>query len=159
MIKIRHIEGTKFEATNEKEIIIVDTTKYSPVEFFITGLANCTLYDVVDLAKRNNTPTKEAIIEVEFKRKETLPKIFTEFHFIYKISSSADNLTAKKWVLSSLETYCSTINTIRNTSKIYYTIIHNNETIAYKETILSGGDEFKFEELEDDGVGCSCCHV
>ncbi len=151
MIKIKHIDGKKYEATNGKEIIVIDTEKYSPVEYFITGLGNCSLYDVVEMGKKHNI--KNAKIDIEYKRRETFPKIFTEFHFIYTFESNADNITAKRWVLSSLETYCSTINTVRNTSKIYYTIIHNNDTIAYKETILSGNSS-NVEEFEDDDFGC-----
>jgi len=161
MIKIRHIDDTKYEATNEKEVLIIDTKKYSPVELFITGMGNCSLFDVVEMAKNRDFEIKNAQMEIEFKRRDTFPKIFTEFHFIYKFDSNADDVTAKRWVLSSLETYCSTINTVRATSKIFYTIIHNNETIAYKESIISGnGGELGLESFhdDDDGFGCACCN-
>ncbi len=151
MISIKHIDNKKYEATNGKEILIIDTNKYSPVEYFITGMGNCSLYDVVEMGKKYNI--KNAKMDIEFKRKETFPKIFTEFHFIYQFESDADNVTAKRWVLSSLETYCSTINTVRAASKIYYTIIHNNDTIAYKEMILSG-EINKIEENFEDDFGC-----
>ena len=161
MIKIRHIEGHKFEATNGKEILVIDTDKYSPVELFITGMGNCSLFDVVEMAK-NKGYKIEAEMEIESKRRDTFPKIFTEFHFIYKLKSNADNVTAKRWVLSSLETYCSTINTVRATSKIFYTIILNDETIAYKESIISGnGGDLGLESFsdDDDGFGCACCNA
>ena len=151
MISIKHIDNKKYEATNGKEILIIDTNKYSPVEYFITGMGNCSLYDVVEMGKKYNI--KNAKMDIEFKRKETFPKIFNEFHFIYQFESDADNVTAKRWVLSSLETYCSTINTVRAASKIYYTIIHNNDTIAYKEMILSG-EINKIEENFEDDFGC-----
>ena len=63
-------------------------------------------------------------------------------------------------MLSSLETYCSTINTVRATSKIYYTIKHNGETIAYKESIISGNGKMELESFDDDldGLGCACCN-
>ncbi len=152
MIKIRYIGEKKYEATNSKEVLIIDTEKYTPVEMFITGLGNCSLYDVVEMGKKYNI--KNVQMEIEYKRRETFPKIFTEFHFIYIFESTTDNLTAKRWVLSSLETYCSTINTIRNTSKIYYTIIHNGDTIAYKEMIISGETNTSNDEFEDDGFAC-----
>ncbi len=159
MIKIRHIDGNKFEATNEKEILVIDTEKYSPVELFITGMGNCSLVDVIALANNQKYEISNTNMEIEFKRRDTFPKIFTEFHFIYKFNSNADDVVAKRWVLSSLETYCSTINTVRNTSKIYYTIIHNDNTIAYKESIISG-DGGKLPEFDDDdhGFGCACCN-
>ena len=160
MITIKHIEGHKFEATNEKDVLIIDTDKYSPVEMFITGMGNCSLFDVVEMAKHKGFELTNTQMDIEFKRKDTFPKIFTEFHFIYKFNSNADNITAKRWVLSSLETYCSTINTVRNTSKIFYTIIHNDETIAYKESIISGNNtQLETFHDDDDGFGCACCNA
>ena len=162
MIKIKHIDGHKFEATNGKEILVIDTDKFSPVELFITGMGNCSLFDVVEMAKNKGFEISKAKMEIEYKRRDTFPKIFTEFHFIYKFNTNADNVTAKRWVLSSLETYCSTINTVRATSKIFYTIIVNGETIAYKESIISGnGGEMTLESFhdDDDGFGCACCNA
>ena len=152
MVEIRHLEEKKYEASNGKEILIIDAEKYSPVDLFITGLGNCSLYDVVEMGKKHNI--RNVTMNIEFKRRETFPKIFTEFHFIYLFESDTDNLTAKRWVLSSLETYCSTINTVRNTSRIYYTVIHNGDTIAYKEMILSGQVETSDDEFEDEDFGC-----
>jgi len=161
MIKIRHIEDKKYEATNGKDILVIDTEKYSPVELFITGMGNCSLFDVVEMAKNKDYEIKNAQMEIEYKRRDTFPKIFTEFHFIYKFDSNADNVTAKRWVLSSLETYCSTINTVRATSKIFYTIILNGETIAFKESIISGNGANELESFmdDDDGFGCACCNA
>ena len=153
MIKIRHINDHIYEATNGKDIIIINPEKYTPIDFFVTGLANCSAYDVVELSKAKGYKLENFTLEVEYKRKDTYPKIFTEFHFIYSFNSDADNMTARRWVLSSLETYCSTINTIRNTSKIYYTIKHNKETIAFKESILSGQTN-EYKDLEDDDFAC-----
>jgi len=95
MIKIRHIGNHIYEATNNKEVIIIDTKKYSPVEYFVTGLANCSAYDIVEMAKQKGYELNNFVMEIEYKRKDTFPKIFTEFHFIYKFDSNADNITAK----------------------------------------------------------------
>ena len=152
MISIRHIGEKKYEATNKKEILVIDCEKYSPVEMFITGLGNCSLYDVVEMGKKHNI--RNVKMNIEYKRRDIFPKIFTEFHFIYMYESDADNLTAKRWVLSSLETYCSTINTVRNTSKIYYTIIHNGDTIAFKEMIISGSKDISQDDFEEDDFAC-----
>ncbi len=155
MIKIRHLNDHLYEATNGKDIIIVDPKKYTPIDFFITGLGNCSAYDVVALAKNRGSKLENFELEIEYKRKSTFPKIFTEFHFIYKFETDEENMIAKRWVLSSLETYCSTINTIRKTSKIYYTIISNGDVIAYKESIISGEATHTHDfDDDDDGFGC-----
>ncbi|GAB6073673.1 OsmC family protein [Nautilia lithotrophica] len=155
MIKIRHLNDHLYEASNGKDIIIIDPKKYTPIDFFITGLGNCSAYDVVEMAKNKGYELSNFELDIEYKRKDTYPRIFTEFHFIYKFNSNADTMTARRWILSSLETYCSTINTIRNTSKIYYSIILNNDTIAYKESIISGEATHTHEfDDDDDGFGC-----
>ena len=41
--------------------------------------------------------------------------------------------------MASLETYCSTINTIRDSTVITYTIIHNGNVIRENESMISGG--------------------
>jgi putative redox protein len=41
--------------------------------------------------------------------------------------------------MASLETYCSTINTIRDTTKITYSITHNGKLIKENEEMISGG--------------------
>lgn len=159
MIKIRHIGDHIYEATNNKEVIIINPKKYNPIEYFVTGLANCSAYDIVEMAKKKGYELNNFVMEIEYKRKDTFPKIFTEFHFIYRLDSNADNITAKRWVLSSLETYSSTVNTVRNTSKIYYSIYLNNEVIAFKESIISGESTTNNQEIEEDDGFCGCCGV
>ncbi len=159
MIKIKHLGNHLYEATNGKDVIVINPEKYSPVELFITGLGNCSAFDVVELAKRKGYELKNFTLEIETKRKDTFPKIFTEFHLIYRFETEADAMTARRWVLSSLETYCSTVNTVRNTSKIYYSIYNKDEVIAFKESIISGEVEHthNFEDDDDSGFGCCCC--
>ena len=48
-------------------------------------------------------------------------------------------MTAGRWVMASLETYCSTINTIRDTTAITYSITHNGKLIRENEQMISGG--------------------
>ncbi|MDQ1244020.1 MAG: putative redox protein, partial [Campylobacterota bacterium] len=43
------------------------------------------------------------------------------------------------WVMASLETYCSTINTIRDGVAITYSITHNGTKIRENEKMISGG--------------------
>jgi putative redox protein len=161
VIKIDYLENGTFQGSNGRSVIKIDPQTYSPVELFITGMGSCSAVDVVELAKKQGVELRNFSLEIEFDRRETFPKIFTSFHLIYKFDSSAEDIQAKRWVLSSLETYCSTINTLRATSKIYYTIHHNGEVIAYKESIISGtGGKMELENFDDDleGLGCACCN-
>ena len=97
MIEIKHIKNHKFEATNNKETLTIDTDKYSPVEMFITGMGNCSLFDVVEMAKNKGFEISDAKMQIEYKRKDTFPKIFTEFHFIYKFKNN-NYLLRARWL-------------------------------------------------------------
>jgi len=160
-IKTRYIDEMKFEVTNNKTAMIIDAKEMSPVEVFTGAMISCSGVDVVHLAKKQGYELKKCEIEADVIRKDTYPQTFKEVTFTYDIVSTADDTVAKRWVLSSLETYCSTINNIRNTAKIYYTIKHNDNVIAYKETILSGNANggHQLESFDDDleGMGCTCC--
>jgi putative redox protein len=160
-IKTKHIDDLKFEVSNDKSVMVINPKEISPVEVFAGAMISCSGVDVVYLAQKQGFNITKCEIEADIKRRESYPQIFEEVVFSYDIKSDADDIKAKRWVLSSLETYCSTINTIRATTKIYYTIKHNENVVAYKETILSGGgDTHKLESFDDDleGMGCACCN-
>ena len=162
-IKTKHIDDLKFEISNDKSVMIINPKEMSPVEVFAGAMISCTGVDVVYLGDKQGYKVTKCEIEADIKRKETYPQIFEEVIFTYDIESDADDIKAKRWVLSSLETYCSTINTIRATAKIYYTIKHNGNVIAYKETILSGGGSTNTHQHDSfdhdlEGMGCACCN-
>ncbi|NPA54842.1 MAG: OsmC family protein [Epsilonproteobacteria bacterium] len=157
-ITARNIDDLTFEIDNGKSKITIDPHKFSPVEVFGGAMISCSGVDVVYLARKQGFNITKCEIELDATRSESYPQIFTEITIIYDINSDAEDIKAKRWVLSSLETYCSTINTIRNTTKIYYTIKHNDNVIAYKETIISATSQTT-PSFDDDleVVGCACC--
>ncbi|HHH72716.1 MAG TPA: OsmC family peroxiredoxin, partial [Sulfuricurvum sp.] len=49
-------------------------------------------------------------------------------------------------------TYCSTINTVRDTTKISYSLTHNGNVLKENESIISGqGSDIDFGEID------ACC--
>ena len=72
-------------------------------------------------------------------RNETNPRKFNTLHLTYEFESDADDTQAARWVMASIETYCSTINTVRDSVEISYTIVHNGKTIRQNEKVISGG--------------------
>ena len=151
-IKTKHIDDLKFEVSNDKSVIIINPKEMSRVEVFAGAMISCSGVDVVYFGEKQGFEVKKCEIEADIKRKDSYPQIFEEVVLSYDIESNADDIKAKRWVLSSLETYCSTINNIRNTTKIYYTIKHNSNLIAYKEAILSGNSAggHQLENFDDD---------
>jgi putative redox protein len=72
-------------------------------------------------------------------------------HIIYDFEGDFDAIKAKRYIGASLESYCTTVNSIRDSVKVSYTIIQNGETITEKETLLSAN------MVLEDGFGGACC--
>lgn len=138
-ITVSHQEAMRFEAKTEKSSFIIDCPQISPIEYFLSGLIACSATDVVMLPKQQGFEVTNLQVEGEVVRNESAPKKFNTLHLEYRFDSNADDTLAARWVMASLETYCSTINTIRDSTAITYTIIHNGNMIRENETMISGG--------------------
>ncbi len=146
-IKIENTEGKNFKATTTKATFDVIPQQISPVELFGVGMISCSGVDIVMLSEKSGYVVKNLSIEADILRNENPPQKFNEIHLIYKFDSSLENSVAKKWVLSSLETYCSTINTVRESARVFFTIIYNNHKIADRASIISGNSGENFGEI------------
>jgi len=138
-VTITHKEAMKFEAQTEKSSFIIDCPTISPVEYFLSGLITCSATDVILLPKNQGHSVTDLIVDGDVVRAEDHPRKFVKLHLTYKFNSDGDDIQAARWVMASLETYCSTINTIRDTTEISYTIVHNGATIRENEKMISGG--------------------
>jgi len=138
-ITVAHQSEMKFEAKTEKSSFIIDCPQISPIEYFLSGIITCSATDVVMLPKQQGYEVKNLEVSGEVVRNESAPRKFNTLHLEYRFDSDADDTLAARWVMASLETYCSTINTIRDTTKITYTIIHNGNVIRENEKMISGG--------------------
>lgn len=138
-ITVSHQDAMRFEAKTEKGSFIIDCPQISPIEYFLSGLIGCTATDIVMLPQKQGHTVKNLEVSGEVVRNETPPRKFNTLHLEYRFDSDADNTLAARWVMASVETYCSTINTVRDTTKITYTIIHNGNTIRENEEMISGG--------------------
>ncbi len=151
-ITVSHQSEMKFEAKTDKSSFIIDCPQISPIEYFLSGIIGCTATDIVMLPKQQGFEVKNLSVSGEVIRNESAPKKFNSLHLEYSFESDADDVLAGRWVMASLETYCSTINTIRDTTAITYTIIHNGMAIRENETMISGGgNSVDFGALQ----GCS----
>jgi putative redox protein len=151
-ITVSHKDAMRFEAKTEKSSFIIDCPQISPIEYFLSGIIACTATDIVMLPKQQGYEVRNLEVDGEVVRNETAPKKFNSLHLEYRFDSNAEDTLAARWVMASLETYCSTINTIRDTTIITYTIIYNGNSIREKETMISGGgSSIDFGTLQ----GCS----
>jgi putative redox protein len=138
-VSVSHKDGMKFEAKTAKSSFIIDCPVITPVEYFLSGLITCSATDMILMPKNKGYEVTELTIDGDVVRAQPHPAKFDTLHLTYSFNSDADDITAARWVMASLETYCSTINTIRDTTAISYTIIHNSKTIKENEKMISGG--------------------
>ncbi|SMP86678.1 putative redox protein [Epsilonproteobacteria bacterium SCGC AD-308-P11] len=138
-VSISHKEDMKFEAKTEKGSFIIDCPVISPIEYFLAGLITCTASDMIVIPKNSNKEVTDLVVDGEVVRNEDYPRKFNTLHLDYNFNSDADDTTAARWVMASLETYCSTVNTVRDTTAISYSITHNGKKILENEKMISGG--------------------
>ena len=151
-VVITHKEEMKFNANTGKEEFEINAKVISPLEYFLAGMITCSATDMIMLPKNQGFEVSDLEVSGEVVRSEEHPRKFTQIHLTYNFNSTADDQTAARWVMASTETYCSTINTVRDTSEISYTIIYNGKTLREKETMISGqGSKIDLGEID------ACC--
>ena len=138
-ITLEHTQGMRFDVHTPKSMFEMDCPSISPIEYFLSGILGCSATDIVMLAQKNETPLRHFRLLGEVQRNESAPRKFNTLHVEYSFESDADDVHATRWVMASLETYCSTINTIREGVAITYTLIHNHKKLKDHEQIISGG--------------------
>lgn len=138
-IEISHQDGMKFKAKTEKTEFIIDCPTINPIEYFLSGIICCTATDMVMLPKNQGHEVTDLSVTGEVVRNEDHPRKFNALHLEFDFKSDADEDKAAKWVMASVETYCSTINTIRDSVKISYDITYNGKKIRENQQMISGG--------------------
>jgi len=139
-VTITHKEDMKFEAKTEKSSFIIDCPVISPIEYFLSGLVACTTSDMIAIPKAQGKVVTNLSVEGDVVRADDHPRRFLTLKLDYTFESNVDETTAVRWVMASVETYCSTINTIRDTTKISYSITYNKKLIRENEEMISGGE-------------------
>jgi putative redox protein len=155
-VEISNTDGINFKATTSKASFDVIPKEVSPIELFAVAIISCSGTDMVMLPQKQGFEVKNLTIGADIERNESYPQKFNTLHVTYTFDSTADETTARRWVLSSLETYCSTINTIRSDVKVSYSIRYNGTCIADNEKLISGeGMKLTAENAADIGGCCS----
>jgi len=148
-IEVTHQDEMKFEAKTAKSSFIIDCPVISPIEYFLSGLITCSASDMIVIPKNQDKTVSNLKVTGEVVRNEDHPKKFNTLHLEYVFDSDADDTMAARWVMASVETYCSTINTIRDTTAITYSVTHNGKMIRENEAMISGsGSKIDMGEIE-----------
>jgi putative redox protein len=157
-VSLRYLGDKKFKAQTSKYSYLMNCDEITPVEYFATGIIGCTAYDLAAFAEQAGYEVRDYEVEAEIERRTEPPAKFESLHILYRFAGRFEPLQAKRWILASLESYCTTVNSIRDSVKISYTIVYNGETLADREPILSGTGSSGSGDLPlEDGFGGVCC--
>ncbi len=146
-VKITHICGKSFNAQTSSRSFVINPEEVGPLEYFALGLISCSGVDIVSMAEKNGIELKGFSMQAEYERNDDFPKKFNTAHFIYDIACDTDETMAKRWVMASIETYCSTMNTVRNCVDMSYSILLNGSKIADKVGIAKIGSGYLTEDI------------
>ncbi len=146
-VKISHTDGMQFMAEAANGSFIINPKEITPLEYFALGLISCSGVDIVSMADKNGVALKSFSMDAEYCRNEDFPKKFNSAHFVYDVACEADETIVKRWVMASVETYCSTMNSVRNCVDMSYSILLNGETIADNVKIAKVGSEYLTEDI------------
>ena len=90
-----------------------------PMELVLIGMGGCTAFDVVHILRKSRQDISDCVAEIEAKRAETDPKVFTNIHIHFIVTGK--NLDAKKVqhaIELSATKYCSASIMLAKTAKI-----------------------------------------
>jgi len=79
-----------------------------PMELMLLSVGACSAVDVVHILKKARQPVQDCFVEVEGKRAETEPKVFTDIHLQFVVSGQGlSENQVRRAVELSAEKYCS----------------------------------------------------
>ena len=150
-VSVEYKGDKTFKANTLKSSFILDCKEITPVEYFATGIIGCTGIDLVMMAEKDGFEVHNYSVKAEIERSTSVPMKFVSMHIIYTFEGDFDASKAKRYIGASLESYCTTVNSIRDSVQVRYTVIQNAEVIVENEALMS------MKALQEDGFGGACC--
>ena len=150
-VSVEYKGDKTFKANTLKSSFILDCKEITPVEYFATGIIGCTGIDLVMMAEKDGFEVRNYTVKAEIERTTSVPMKFASMHIIYDFEGDFDASKAKRYIGASLESYCTTVNSIRDSVQVRYTVIQNGEVIVESEPLMS------MKALQEDGFGGACC--
>lgn len=79
-----------------------------PMELMLMGMGGCTSFDVMKILKKSRQPVEDCIAQIEAKRAEDVPSVFTDIHIHFVIKGrGVKEAQVKRAIELSAEKYCS----------------------------------------------------
>lgn len=90
-----------------------------PMELMLQGLGGCTAFDVMLILNKSRQPVTDCVVEIEAKRAETEPKVFTHIHIHFIVTGKGlSEKHVKRAIELSAEKYCSASIMLAKTAEI-----------------------------------------
>jgi len=90
-----------------------------PMEMILLGLGACTSYDIVSILKKARQDITAIAIELDGKRADAIPSVFTDIHIRFLIRGhGVSEKQVEKAIQLSAEKYCSASIMLGKTAKI-----------------------------------------
>ena len=151
-VSVEYLGEKKFKANTLKSSYILDCKDITPVEYFATAIIGCTGIDLVMMAEKDGFEVTNYSVKAEIERTTSVPMKFASMHIIYEFDGTFDATKAKRYIGASLESYCTTVNSIRDSVKVSYTISQDGAKRTENEGLISMGSI-----ATEDGFGGACC--
>ena len=78
-----------------------------PMELVLMALGSCSALDFVNILKKQRQQIDDMQINVEGKRRETVPAVFTQIHISFSLKGTIDKAKAEKAAELAVTKYCS----------------------------------------------------
>ncbi|MCL4637955.1 MULTISPECIES: OsmC family protein [Olivibacter] len=78
-----------------------------PMELVLMALGSCSALDLINILKKQKQEIEDVKIEVDGKRKDAIPAVFTDIHLLFKLKGRIDIEKAKKAAELAVKKYCS----------------------------------------------------
>ncbi len=95
-----------------------DGTAVGPMQAVLMAVAGCSTIDIVMILEKMRQDVKDIKVEVEGKRREEIPRTYTNIHMHYKIYGNVKTAKAQQAVDLSLEKYCSVSKMLEKSAEI-----------------------------------------
>ncbi|TYR37938.1 OsmC family protein [Sphingobacterium phlebotomi] len=78
-----------------------------PMELVLMALGSCSVFDLSSILKKQRQVIEDIQVEVEGKRREEIPNIFTHIHITFILKGQLDEAKVHKAAELAVKKYCS----------------------------------------------------
>lgn len=92
-----------------------------PSDLLMLAAASCSMYDVVEILRKQRQPLESLEVSCEGKQMSEPPYKFTHMHLTYKVRGDVDEEKLRRAIELSEEKYCSVLATLRGNVELSHT--------------------------------------